>query len=353
MWYEWAYTDRYQIPSDPRTWVNSLLPNFHEHFITNSMQPFMEYEYRVSRDLSVTAGLKVAQYGMHLTQYADNGKTVGNLGGAASVFHETDYRSWMPSIDARYKIRSNWTVYAQFGTGSAIPPSSVFDTKGAQVAVVPKPTAVKTYQVGTVVKYNRWTLGADAYYSHFQNPYSSYLDTAGEAFFYQTGPSNTKGIEAEGNVVLGHGFSAYLNGTMGAAKYQGGAKYANGGLWIQNSPRNTQAAGLTYQVKNWDLGMFNKRVGTMYNDNGSSNMAYTIDPFNVTNLFVNYTFRGDTYLRGTKIRFGINNLLDQHSVTGISAASSKSNVPAPGDILTLLPARSISLTMTFGYAPKW
>jgi iron complex outermembrane receptor protein len=353
LWYEWAYTDRYQTPSDPRTWVDAALPNFHEHFITTSAQPFLEYEYRVTRDLSVTAGVKVAQYGMNLTQYADNGKTVGSLGGAPSVFHEADYRSWMPSIDARYKIRPNWTAYAQFATGSNVPPSSVFDSKGALVAVVPKPTAVKTYQVGSVVKYNRWTLGVDAYYSHFQNPYSSYLDTAGESFFYQTGPSNTKGIEAEGNVVLGSGFSLYLNGTMGAAKYQGGAQYANGGLWIANTPKNTEAIGLTYHFRSWDLGMFNKRVGTMYNDNGSVNQAYTIDPFNVTNLFFNYTFRGDTYLRGTKVRFGINNLFDQHNVVGIAGASTKSNAPAPGDILTLLPARSISLTMTFGYAPSW
>jgi len=353
LWYEWAYTDRYQVPSDPRTWVNAALPNFHEHFITTSAQPFAEYEYRVTRDLSITGGVKVAQYAMNLTQFADNGKTVGSLGGAVSVFHEANYRAWMPSIDARYKIRPNWTVYAQFATGSNIPPSSVFDSKGAEVAVLPKPTAVKTYQTGSVVKYNRWTLGVDAYYSHFQNPYSSFLDLSGESFFYQTGPSNTKGFEAEGNMVIGHGLSLYLNGTMGSAKYQGGAQYANGGLWIANTPKNTEAVGLTYQVKNWDLGMFNKRVGPMYNDNGSINQAVAIDPFNVTNLFINYTFRGETYLRGTKVRFGINNLFDQHNVVGVAPASSKSNAPAPGDILTLLPARSISLTMTFGYAPKW
>src|SRR5581483_11821470 len=33
-WYEWAYTDRYQIPSDPRTWVDTPFGNFHEHFLT-------------------------------------------------------------------------------------------------------------------------------------------------------------------------------------------------------------------------------------------------------------------------------------------------------------------------------
>jgi iron complex outermembrane receptor protein len=206
--------------------------------------------------------------------------------------------------------------------------------------------------LGSVVKFNRWTLDVDAYYSHFQNPYSSYLDLAGESFFYQTGPSNTKGVEAESNILLGAGFSLYLNGTMGCAKYQGGANYANGGLWIANSPKNTEAVGLTYIKRNWDVGFFNKRVGPMYNDNGTLNQAVNINPFNVTNLFFNYTIRGDSALRGTKLRFGINNLLNQHSIVGIAPASTKSNAPAPGDILTLLPARSLSVTMTFGYAPR-
>jgi iron complex outermembrane receptor protein len=354
LWFEWAYTDRYQTPSDPRTWVDAVLPNFHEHFITTSAQPFVEYEYRLTRDLSLTGGLKVAQYGMNLTQYADNGKTVGNLGGKPSTYHDAQYRSWMPSIDLRYRVKSNWTAYAQFGTGSNIPPSSVFDTKNALVAVVPKPTTVKTYQVGSALKFDRWTLDFDAYYSHFQNPYSSFIDaTTGEAYFYQTGPSNTKGVEAESNIRVAGGLSVYLNGTMGSAKYQGGAKYANGGLWIQNTPKNTEAIGLTYAVKGWNLGMFNKRVGSMYSDNGTINQAVSIDPFNVTNLFINYTFRGESSLRGTKIRFGINNLFNQKNIVGVVPFSTKSNAPSPGDVLTLLPARSISLTMTFGYAPKW
>src|SRR6266581_3941788 len=97
LWYEWAYTDRYQIPSDPRTWVNAALPNFHEHFITTSLQPFIEYEYRVTHDLSLTGGIKLANYNMNFTQFADNGKTVGSLNGAASVVHDESFRAWMPS----------------------------------------------------------------------------------------------------------------------------------------------------------------------------------------------------------------------------------------------------------------
>ncbi len=346
LWYEWAYTDRYQIPTDPRTWVDAPLSNFHENYITTSLQPFVEYEYRVTRELSLTAGVKLANYNMNFTQFADNGKTVGSLNGAPSVMHDATFRSWMPSLDARYRLKSNWSVYAQFATGSVIPPTNVFDTKGALVAVLPKPTTTKTYQIGSVVKFNRVTLDVDGYYSHFQNPYSSTADASGEPIFYQTGPSNTKGVEAESNILIGHGFSLYLNGTLGSARY------AQTGLWVANAPKNTETVGFTYRVKSWDLGFFNKRIGTMYNDNGAINQAVAIDPFNVSNLFLNYTVRGDSYLRGTKIRFGINNLLDNHSIVGVTPASTASSAPAPGDILTLLPARSISLTVTFGYAPQ-
>jgi iron complex outermembrane receptor protein len=352
LWYEWAYTDRYQIPSDPRTWANQSLPNFHEHFITNSAQPYVEYEYNITPKLNFDAGLRVAQYFMDLTQFADNGKTVGNLNGAPSVYHQAEYRSWTPSAELRYRMRNNWTLYGQFAMGSNIPPSSVFDSKGAQVAVLPAPTQVKTYQVGSVYKTNRWTLDLDGYFSHFQNPYSSYLDSAGESYFYQTGPANTAGIEGESNILLGKGFSVYVNATLGKAKYQNGAAYTNSGLWIASTPLDTQAVGLTYRVKNWDTGFFTKRVGRMYNDNGTNAQSVEIDPFTVTNLFINYTIKGDSYLRGTKIRFSVNNLFDNHSIVGLQPASTASNAPAPGDILTLLPGRSISLTMTFGYSPK-
>ena len=223
------------------------MPNFHEHFITTSLQPYAEYEYRATRSLSITAGIKVSQYGMNLNQYADNRKTVGSLGGLPRVHHEANYRSWSPSADARYKLRSYWTVYSQFATGSVIPPSSVFDTKGALVAVVPKPTTTKTYQAGSVTKFNHWTLDVDAYYNHFQNPCSSFIDSAtGESYFYQTGPSNSKGIDADSNVLIGHGLSLYLNGTVTSAKFQECKSYPSG-LWIPSTPKNTEDVGFTDQ----------------------------------------------------------------------------------------------------------
>ena len=44
-WYDWAYTDRYQVPSNIITQQDTPLGNFHEHFITQSFQPFAEFEW--------------------------------------------------------------------------------------------------------------------------------------------------------------------------------------------------------------------------------------------------------------------------------------------------------------------
>ena len=172
-------------------------------------------------------------------------------------------------------------------------------------------------------------------------------DNSGEENYYQTGPSNTKGVEAESNIYIGYGFNVYLNATAGAARYQ------QTDLWVANTPRNTETAGLTYQHRNWDAGFFNKRIGSMYNDNGTVNQAIPIDPFSLTNAFVNYTVKGASMLRGTKFRLSVNNLLDKHNIVGVTAVNAGSNpAPNPGDTLTLLPGRSVMFTVAFGFAPQ-
>jgi iron complex outermembrane receptor protein len=391
IWYDWAYTDRYQVPSNILTQQDTPLGNFHEHFITQSYQPFAEFEWRATRRLVVTAGLKAADYNMHLEQYQDNGKTVGCLGGVATTYpstagvfagapaciggvafatHTINYNNWLPTLTARYRVWRQWSAYGQFAEGSVIPPSNVFDVPGGNVLTAPKPTLAKTYQGGSVLKLNRFTLDADVYYVHFQNGYQSYIDpSTNEPVFVATGPSNTKGFEAESHVALGYGLSAYGNFTVGSAKYQTGPNYPNGGQWVQNTPSNVEGVSLLWQHRNFDLGLTDKRVGQYYNDNGSLNykingisipfpvnQAVTITPWNLLNVFANYTIKNSSRFRGTKIQLAINNLANSHSLVGITpgvaATASTPFVVSPTDQLNLLPGRSFSLTITGGYAPK-
>ncbi|HXJ44947.1 MAG TPA: TonB-dependent receptor [Bryobacteraceae bacterium] len=391
MWYDWAYTDRYQFPSNTITQVNTPLGNFHEHFITQTYQPFAEFEWHATPKLVVTAGIKAADYNMHLNQYQDNGKTVGCLGGVACTYpstagiwagapscnggvqfatHGINYNNWLPTLTARYRVWKQWSVYGQFAEGSVIPVSSVFDVPGGNVLTPPKPTLAKTYQAGSVLKLNRFTLDVDYYYVHFQNGYDSYTDpTTNEPVFVATGPSNTKGIEAEAHYAFGHGLSIYGNVTAGSAKYQTGPNYPNGGMWVANTPSNIEGLNLLWQHRSFDAGVTYKRVGQYYGDNGSLNykingltlpypvdQAFTIKPWELVNVFVNYTIKDSSHFRGTKIQLAVNNLADSHSLVGINPGVAPTlatpYVQSPSDLLNLLPGRSISLTITGGWAPK-
>jgi len=387
MWYDWAYTDRYQIPSNIITQQDTPFGNFHEQFTTQSFQPFAEYEWHAAPKLVIVAGVKAANYAMALNQYQD-AKIVGCLGGTtvkantttntpalciggpAFVHHDIDWNNWLPNIAARYYIKSSWSAYAQFAEGSIIPPSAVFDVTGGTVLTPPKPTLAKSYQIGNVLKFRRWTLDADAYYVHFQNAYDSYTDPAtNEPVYVATGPSNTKGVEAESNIIIGWGFSLYVNGTLGSAKYAEGPGFPNGGLWVADAPKNVESLALLWRYKNWDVGLVDKRVGTLYNDNGTityniggvkipypADQAITINPFTVVNVFVNYAIKSQSWLRGSKIGLAVNNLADSHNLVGITpftaATSTVGFAPNPGDQLNLLPGRSVMATFTVGFAPK-
>ncbi len=400
-WYDWAYTDRYQYPSNILSHLDTPLPNFHEHFITQSFMPFAEYEWHPARRLVVTAGIKAADYAMALNQYQDNQRPsnvapktkgiVGCLGGTPTVYPSTDptaagapacnggsqfvshsinYNNWLPTLTARYRVWKQWSVYAQFAEGSVIPVSAVFDTVGANVLTPPRPTIAKTYQAGSVLKLNRFTLDMDAYYVHFQNGFDSYTDpTTGESVFVATGPSNSKGFETESHFVIGHGLSVYGNLSVGSAKYQTGANYPNGGKWVADTPGNIEGLSVLYQHHNYDFGFTLKRVGQYYEDNGSLNYlingvslpypvdeAVTLKPWKLMNAFLNYTVRNSSYFRGTRIQLAINNITDSHQLVGVTpataATTSVAYAPNPGDQLNLLPGRSISLTITGGYAPR-
>jgi iron complex outermembrane receptor protein len=371
-WYEYTKTHRYQIKSDPRTWVEATgISNikFHERFFTNSVQPFAEYQLVAIPRWTITVGLKDAYYNMNLKQYAD-GKTVGNLGGAPYVIHHAGYNSWLPSVEANFRIKNNWSVYGQYGKGSVIPPSSVFDVKNALVAVTPDPVVASTYQGGSVVKLSYLSFDADGYYIHYQNSYSSFTPSqgpdAGQTFYYANPPSNTVGFEAEGNLALSHGLSLFANGTVGQAKYEAGAAQpatpttpaipTTPEAWVANTPHDTESVGMTYHDKHLDLGFFNKRIGTRWGDNGSVHQAVPLDPFSISNLFVNYTLRNGSRFDQSKIKLSLNNLFDNHDVVSISpanpATSTSPFVPNALDTMQLLPGRSIMVTFQIGFSPK-
>jgi iron complex outermembrane receptor protein len=381
-WYEYTTTHRYQLKTDPRTWLDSVNLadlKFHEYFITNSAQPFIEYQLVAIPKLTITAGVKSALYTMSLNQLAD-GSTVGNLGcksatiaGCAGIStrHDAFYNNILPSFEANYRLLTNWSIYGQYGRGSEIPPSSVFDVTGALVATTPKPTTASTIQGGTVLKMDRVLFDADAYHITYDSAYSSYKVTDstkpdfGDSYYYATPNRNTIGFEAESNIALTRGLSVNVNGTIGQAKYNaapattlgnGTVVPASGVQWVGGVAKNTVSGGITYQEHGLDIGFFNKRIGSRFVDNGAVHEATALAPFWMNNIFVNYTLRRNSLFDQSKIKLSINNLFDNHDVVGLSpGVNATSTVPfAPNalDQLQLLPARSVMITFQVGLSPR-
>jgi iron complex outermembrane receptor protein len=366
LWYEFASTHRYLYPTNPYTRAFGSLPSYREYFTTSSYQPFAEYAYQAIPRLTLTGGLKYAYYNQNFTQYADNGKTIGTPAkGAAAVYSDAGYSSYLPDAAANYRLRPNWSVYAQFAQGSVIPPSSVFDVKTQSVETLPKPARTTAYQAGTVLKLSRVMFDADVYRIKYQNAYSSYTPTGGAATVYYLNPDSvTIGTEMETNVSVTRGLSVYANGSVGKAQYTGSG--VPSGLWVANTPAYTQGSGLTYQQRNLDLGIFQKAVGPMWGDNKTFHNQVAINPFNTVNMFLNYTVRNDTHFDGTRIAVSFNNLFNSQNIIGVSPAGSAvptvaggvsstyfaTTAASGGDLLTLTPGRSVMLSVTFGLQRK-
>ena len=363
LWYDVADSFRYQTKSNPKTWVDLASPNFSETYRTTTIQPYLEYEFKVAKDLKVTPGVKYASYQQSFNHLQDNGGAVGTLGGvltsstgvitggAASVSNSITYTDVLPSFDVHYQLQPNWSAYGQYAAGDQIPTTSVFDVKNAQVLTPPKVTKSKTFQFGSVWKSDKFTLDADIYHTKLDSPYTTMIDpSTGLNIYLLNGSQINQGVEVESNIMLGGGLSLYLNATYGSAKY-------DTGLWVGGAPQDTETLGLNYAQSGWNTGLLAKRVGRGYQDGTdlSKNIvhqSFTIDPAVVTNLFVNYTLKTpSSFTRQAKIQLAVNNLFNRHSIVDVAGAvaGSTSAAPASADLLTVLPARSVSATLTLDF----
>jgi iron complex outermembrane receptor protein len=367
MWYEWATSNRYQIPSDPITHVDQAVPYFHENYWTNSYNPFVEYEWHATKKLTITAGDKYAYYTLDFKQYADNGKVVGPLP-TPYIVSSGGFGSNLPSVSANYRLTSYWSVYGQFSKGDEIPPTSVFDVAGGgqEVSKLPSPQLTSSYQGGTVLKLNRITFDADYYAVKFQNNYISNAvanpsNPAYDLNEYYLGPDSlTQGFEAEANASLTHGFNLYANGTVGKATYRGAG--VPSGLNVTDTPSYTQGLGLTYQNHGMDLGIIEKRVGDYYDDNGTYHNQVYVAPYNNVNLFLNYTLHArNSIFDQSKISFSINNLFNSENINDVFLYNSPiavggsqyfaTTASSPLDQINLTAGRSFVVSFKVGLFP--
>lgn len=347
LWADRSDSFRYQIKSDPRTWVDVAVPNFSETYRTTTLQPYVEYEFRLGEQLTLLPGVKLASYKQSFVHLADNGGAVGALGGAPSIAHSITYRDSLPSLRANYLLAPNWAVYGQAGVGDQIPSTSVFDVPNAKVSPAPKATKAKTVQFGTVVNARDYTFAADIFHSKLDGAYTALPpDTAGNVGYVLSGTETAQGVEAEGNYVVGGGFSVFGNFTFSSLKY------ANG-QWVAGAPHDTETLGLSFRQGAMVVNLSANRIGRVYNDDKAGNhQAFALPVALVTNLNVNYTLKAPfDGVEKIKLQAAINNLQNAHTIVGIAGPASGSSDAKPNanDLLSVMPARSLLLTASVDF----
>ncbi len=363
LWLEQARSYRFQSPTNPLTWTDEPLPNFSENYTTTTAQPYAEYEFKINDRLKVTPGVKYASYTQDFVHAQDNGGAVGLLGGtagpvvngvttsatggASTLANSITYTDWLPSLDVHYMLQPNWSLYGQYSAGDQIPSTSVFDVKNAAVNPAPKATRSTGLQFGTVWNAPQYTFAADIYQITLDGSYTALPpDANGNVGYVLSGTEVSQGLELESSVVLGNGFNLYMNGSLGSVKY-------DTGMWVAGAPSDTETVQLTYVKDVWDVSLSANRVGQMFADDKAGNHeAFNIAPVVLWNMFVNYTVKSPNPLtKQAKVQVGVNNLLDSHAITGIAspAAGSTGAAPSNTDLLTVVPGRSVMVTLTLDF----
>jgi len=112
------------------------------------------------RDLStLTPGVKYTYFARHVEGPV-------NKGSVQPIDYQDKYTSLQPSISARYAIDDNWSAYAHAAKGFLAPPVDVFQVSTPGTL---KPEITWNYQIGTSLRRDNVSFGADAYYINNKN----------------------------------------------------------------------------------------------------------------------------------------------------------------------------------------
>ncbi len=293
-------------------------------------QPFAEFEWAATKDLTVTPGLKYLSYNLNINAAVNQTDRIPQ-----NV--SKDYTATLPFLTANYKLNPVWSTYAQYAKGMLVPDISNYYSTNANATDI-SPQTSTNYQWGVVHKSERVIFDADAYYIDFANKIGVVPGSdANNPIYYNQGGVVYKGLESDVTYMIGSGFSVYANGSVNRAAAK------DTGLQISGVPDTTSALGLLYTSGGWSSSLMYKRVGSTY---ALDNEGYKLDPYSTTNFNVGYTFAHPGLgAKRLKLQLGIFNLANNQDVISVKAknttvGSATYGQPNAADTFLFQPERS-------------
>ncbi len=312
-----------------------------------TVQPFAEYEWRVTGDFSLNAGVK------HMSFQRKMDATVNQTKARQALVATRKDTETTPSLSARYALNKSWSAYAQFARGFQAPSegNSFYVENKNLPSINIKPQLSTNYQVGTVYKQDRFNADFAAYYIDFDNyAYNGPSDSTGDPIYYGIAKgAYYSGVEAQATYFLGGGLSVYGNGSINKATFKGSK------LDVPTVPNTTAALGVIYGKAGFFGSLTGKYSGdwTVYDavtnpdvaGAGAGRAAQSSSYF-LSDLSVGYNWKfRQGFVRSLKIRLQVSNLFDR-KVKILEAIDPLVANAYIKDTFNVLPTRNYFLTVS-------
>ncbi len=302
-----------------------------------SVQPYLDYAWKVNNALTITPGLKYASFNRTLNA------AINNVPGGLPYNGSATWDAMLPSIDAHYSIQSDWSAYAQLAKGFQAPNLNSFYNINPDLSTL-TPQSTTNYQMGTTYTSDAFTLAADVYLVQFGNLIQNGSTVNGISSFYNAGGADYKGVEMEGTYHLGDGYNLYSNYSLNYANLNNSG--ATNGQWLANAPQHTGVIGVIYGKGPVYASLLTKYVGQRYGDNGQT---IPLGAYSVTNLNVSYTLpHFASWAKAAEIGVQMSNLFDNQQIFALAGYNGVGNANGGnGDAMYFtLPGRSAMLNLT-------
>ncbi|MFZ6798716.1 TonB-dependent receptor [Undibacterium sp. Di24W] len=313
VWFETSDTDRHTYNLDMTLGVRNpkeaTAPkdiSYEQKSSWKQYQPFVEFEWAATADLTITPGLKTINFKRSLDAQVNQGTRIPTKA-------DQTYTATLPFLTANYSIDKETSAYAQIAKGFLVPDLSMFYVNNPNLSK-PEPQTSTNYQIGVVRQSADLVLDADVYYIDFNNKIAS-TGTGNDLIYFNQGGVVYKGVEASATYYLGSGFSVHANGSINNAKTK-----ANN-LQVAKAPKSTSAFGFLYKDGAIYGSLLAKTVGEQFAKDGEP-AAYKIDAYTSTDFTIGYRWKNvGRFLKNLKVQVGIDNVFNKESTISISPNS--------------------------------
>jgi iron complex outermembrane receptor protein len=299
--------------------------NYEQNSSWFQYQPFAEYEWAATKNLTITPGIKHMNTQMHVDAQV-------NQSSRQRQVLDEDFTKTLPFLTANYKINPQWSAYAQYAQGMLVPNIGYYQSSGASSTHIVPQTSTN-YQLGLVHKSDRIVASGDIYYIDFNDKIAQdpILSTPNNPVYFNQGGVIYKGIEGQITYALQSGYSLYANGSINSANTK------DTGLEIANAPETTTALGILYKKDALFGSLMYKRTGTQY---ALNNQLYKMGPQSSADFNIGYVIKHPGMgAKSLKIQLGIYNIFNNQDYLSVKPKNSNGSLSS-SDLFQYQPERS-------------